>query len=274
MELEKNRHKRPKGWKSGRSGDAGEAGSIHAEYCMTVALVDECTMEGALYYRPCGEDVVEAVATEVQSVNMPKVDVVQSDHENEREFDLRDNSDDKYESESDDEMSSLVPRTERYDDNSSGNESQADEYANTAPNFNETYIVPSPSLEGIIFRSTSQYANDNSNQVESGEVGLSVSALTINHLIHHDELWVGDTGATSHMTFTMQGMSNVCNPSKDECIIVGNGNTVNATKTGDVHGVLFDKDGKELGSITIEGATYTREAASNLISIPMLLDKR
>ena len=66
-------------------------------------------MEGALYCRPCGEDVVEAVATEVQSVNMPKVDVVQSDHENEREFDLRDNSDDKYESESDDEMLSLAP---------------------------------------------------------------------------------------------------------------------------------------------------------------------
>ena len=37
---------------------------------MTAALVDEFTVKGALYYCPCGEDVVEVVATEAQSVKM------------------------------------------------------------------------------------------------------------------------------------------------------------------------------------------------------------
>ena len=66
--------------------------------------------------------------------------------------------------------------------------SHGDEWARLAVD-NETYIVQSSSLEVIIFCFASQYANNNNNQVESGEVGLSASALTINHLIHHDELW-------------------------------------------------------------------------------------
>ena len=90
---------------------------------MTAALVDECTLIRALYCRLYREDKVGAVVIEAPSMIIPEVEVVQSDNENEREFDLRDDSDDKYESESDDKIPSLVPRTEHYDNDCTDNES-------------------------------------------------------------------------------------------------------------------------------------------------------
>ena len=63
------------------------------------------------------------------------------------------------------------------------------------------------------------------------------------------EIWIGDTGASSHMTHSRDGMTNM-RPTKS-WIIFGNGQRLQSTHVGDKHGVAVQKEGKHC-SISIK----------------------
>ena len=81
-------------------------------------------------------------------------------------------------------------------------------------------------------------------------------------------VWIGDTGASSHMTHSKEGMRNM-RPIKS-WIIFGNGQRLQSTHVGDKHGTALQKDGMRT-SITIKDVKYVPELFCNLFSIPMAL---
>ena len=56
-----------------------------------------------------------------------------------------------------------------------------------------------------------------------------------------NELWLGDTGASCHMTNTLQGMKNLTKINTG--IVFGNGQRLKATYIGDKTGSVIQKDG-------------------------------
>ena len=82
------------------------------------------------------------------------------------------------------------------------------------------------------------------------------------------EIWIGDTGASSHMTHSRDGMTNM-RPTKS-WIIFGNGQRLQSTHVGDKHGVAVQKEGKHC-SISIKNVKYVLDLFCNLFSIPTAL---
>ena len=57
----------------------------------------------------------------------------------------------------------------------------------------------------------------------------------------HEEVWIADSGASSHMTNTLQGMYNQRRISSK--LKIGSGEYVEANIIGDVSGMAIQKDG-------------------------------
>ena len=59
------------------------------------------------------------------------------------------------------------------------------------------------------------------------ETGLINQELTLKDIAYHDEYWIGDTGATTHITNSMAGIYNCAYPAESIKIMMGNGAKVN-----------------------------------------------
>lgn len=64
----------------------------------------------------------------------------------------------------------------------------------------------------------------------------------IEALIKHPDYWIGDTGATTHLTFSSDGMTNLREPNQSTSIVMGNGDNVQKEQRGDLIGTIHDKD--------------------------------
>jgi Zinc knuckle len=92
-------------------------------------------------------------------------------------------------------------------------------------------------------------------------------------LLHDPNIWLGDSGASSHSTAYQHGMVNMTDASSSDGIVVGN-NQVNAVEAiGDIPGVFYNKFGEASVSATLTDVSYSRDNAFNLLSIPQLLMK-
>ena len=86
-------------------------------------------------------------------------------------------------------------------------------------------------------------------------------------------MWVGDSGASSHLTFNGQGMTKARKGGINEQIVMGNGTEAPSTQIGNIHGEILSKEGTSLGRITSEQVTYSPAASFNLLSLTALLKK-
>ena len=81
-------------------------------------------------------------------------------------------------------------------------------------------------------------------------------------------VWIGDTGVSSHMTHSKEGMRNM--RSIKSKIIFGNGQRLQSTHVGDKYRTVVQKDGVRT-NIVIKDMKYVPELFCNLFSIPMSL---
>ena len=81
-------------------------------------------------------------------------------------------------------------------------------------------------------------------------------------------LWVGDSGASCHMTNSLSGMYNI--KDKEFSVTIGDGQTVQATKTGKWKGYTNQKD-ESSNMIILNFVAYIPSIFMNLFSITQAL---
>lgn len=92
------------------------------------------------------------------------------------------------------------------------------------------------------------------------------------HAILRDpNLWIGDTGATTHMSRHKQGMTNLRKAEEGDSVTMGNGGIEVTNMIGDIPGTICDKHGKQLESTALLSVSYVPTCQFNLFSIPKMM---
>jgi gag-polypeptide of LTR copia-type len=92
---------------------------------------------------------------------------------------------------------------------------------------------------------------------------VEYSFFAMNKTTNHN-LWVGDSGASCHMTNTMDGMINVSNSKSP--IQIGTGDAVESTRIGDKRLRILQADG-EIKDVVLKNCKYVPQLFTNLFSI-------
>ena len=85
---------------------------------------------------------------------------------------------------------------------------------------------------GVVLEDNDQWVQDPATMEHTMAFGSTQNDVGIDR-----EIWIGDTGASSHMTHSKEGMTNM-RPSMS-WIIFGNGQRLQSTHIGDKHGVAI-----------------------------------
>ena len=96
---------------------------------------------------------------------------------------------------------------------------------------------------------------------------ITESKLTPKELTEDNELWIGDTGASKHLTKTNKGLVAVRPAKSNESFTMGNGQTARAREVGTLIGTIKGK------KVTLTEVSYTPEAKFNLCSITSMMKK-
>ena len=96
---------------------------------------------------------------------------------------------------------------------------------------------------------------------------MTGSKLTLRELTEDDELWIGDTGASKHLTKTNKGLVAVRPANNNESFTMGNGQTAKAREVGTLIGTIKGK------KVKLTEVSYTPEAKFNLCSITSMMKK-
>ena len=97
---------------------------------------------------------------------------------------------------------------------------------------------------------------------------VEYSYFALNKTSNHN-LWVGDTGASCHMTNNLDGMINIRDNKSP--IQIGTGEAVESTQIGDKRLRIVQSDG-EINNIILKDCKYVPELFTNLFSITKALD--
>jgi hypothetical protein len=192
------------------------------------------------------------------------------------------------ESSSNSSMSSLLPRqdvsdsdgdkepqpyglgTSRYDSN--WDSDSRDSYVMKTNNrWDRTRGSPEPSVSDD--SSMQAYQANWDDQEDDNNDELMLGAMEFpktQKWLEDPSVWVGDTGATVHMTPHRQGMTNLKTASGKDAVTMGNGQSESASQIGDIPGTVCDKTGTTVLSATIKAALYLPIAMYNLFSITKL----
>jgi hypothetical protein len=84
-------------------------------------------------------------------------------------------------------------------------------------------------------------------------------------------MWIADSGASNHVTFSDKGYQNKRNVTGSTHRILGK--SVLAKCELDIPCVHFDKDGNQVGEVTIPDVSHIPESNFNLFSLTRLLKK-
>ena len=107
---------------------------------------------------------------------------------------------------------------------------------------------------------------------DESEMGNVVTPTTLDE-ITGKEFWIGNTGATTHLTNCDEGMVNTRMPARRENLVMGNGTSASANAIGDLLGTACDKDGNKLQKIKLQEVTYAKNAKFNLFSVSAMIKK-
>ena len=69
----------------------------------------------------------------------------------------------------------------------------------------------------------------------------------------NSDIWIGDTGATSHMMHDLKGLLDV--KESESNVQIGNGNKMKTTAMGKYRGTIVQEDGSEL-TVILEDVSY------------------
>ena len=126
----------------------------------------------------------------------------------------------------------------------------------------------------------SRSTNDKSDKTESGKsnrralitIGLSTAAIDdINSKANNDATWYQDCGATQHMTFRREWLSDVVELDEPVEILVGKVNVIKGVAQGDIELEAFN--GKTWNKVTIKDVLYVPKLTFNLFSLTQALDR-
>ena len=92
-------------------------------------------------------------------------------------------------------------------------------------------------------------------------------------LLHDPNIWLGNSGASTHSTAYQNGMINMVDATSSDGIVVGNNHVNTVESIGDIPCVFYDKFGEQSISATLTDVSFSRDNAFNLLSIPQLLMK-
>ena len=84
------------------------------------------------------------------------------------------------------------------------------------------------------------------------------------------DTWIGDTGATCHMTNDFEGLFDI--KTSDSSVQIGNGNNMSANAVGKYRGTIIQKDGKKM-NVVLEDVCYVPDLVCNLFSVTAALSK-
>ena len=114
--------------------------------------------------------------------------------------------------------------------------------------------------------------NDDATTQDSEEVALALldGEIAVKNMEDQDQhLFIGDTGASCHMTGSLDGMFDLHDI--DEQITVGNGQVTQATKRGKKRGEITDENGVK-HAVVLNNVKYVPDLApNNLFSITYAL---
>jgi hypothetical protein len=108
--------------------------------------------------------------------------------------------------------------------------------------------------------------------VELESINMAVQG-TFKSIEGDEEIWIGDSGATSHLTFSNHGLINARKARLGESMIMGNGSNTPAVTVGDIIGTISDANGAERGRLMLSEVTHSPQAKFNLMTIPALMKK-
>ena len=103
------------------------------------------------------------------------------------------------------------------------------------------------------------------------EYCCTVTRTVFDELSTNPDLWIGDSGATTHITFNKSGMTDLITPHDDTKVIVGNGEVLEREEIGNLHGTIYDKDDNSLYTATLKNVVVSSKAQFNLLSVTVLL---
>ena len=106
------------------------------------------------------------------------------------------------------------------------------------------------------------------NQNKTDDQALIELNLHIQSASSRRNLWIGDTGASCHMTNSLSGMYNI--RSIESSVQVGTGRTIDCRQVGDKRVTVRQKDGTET-SVVLQNVKYLPNFFTNLLSITTLL---
>ena len=86
----------------------------------------------------------------------------------------------------------------------------------------------------------------------------------------HEDIWIADSGASSHMTNTLQGMYNQRRISLK--VKIGRGEYIDANIIGDMSGIAIQKDGTRK-DITLQDVKYIPHLFCKLISLTTTMNR-
>ena len=101
------------------------------------------------------------------------------------------------------------------------------------------------------------------------ETNLFSNELSIKDLENNDEFWIGDTGATTHITNYSAGIYNCAYPTGKSKVIMGNGTKVTRDKIGTLIGKVVQKNANY--RIKLNLVVVSSEAKFNLLSLTALM---
>ena len=96
-----------------------------------------------------------------------------------------------------------------------------------------------------------------------------VSFVAINKSTKKSDLWIGDTGASTHMKNTIDGLFDL---RKEETIIrIGNGEGLKSTTIGTLKAIVEQADGTKM-DVILKNVAYVPDLATNLFSITKAME--
>ena len=90
-------------------------------------------------------------------------------------------------------------------------------------------------------------------------------------LLKDPNVWIGDTGATVHMTPYEKGMTNLKEVTNEQGITMGNMSVEKTTKIGDIDGNVCDQSGNEKLRVKMKDVAIVPSSGFNLFSITKMM---
>ena len=106
-----------------------------------------------------------------------------------------------------------------------------------------------------------------SQEEEASEIEVSFMAMSGTE--KKSDLWIGDTGASTHMTNTLDGLFNLQN--EETTVKIGNGERLTSSIVGTLKATVEQVDGSKI-EVILKNVAYVPELTRNLFSITKALE--